>query len=587
MSQKITATHERVDDIPVIIAQLKKMRVAELLDHHFPTNGNWTGLSLGWGTVLWLTFILSEGDHRLYHVEPWVKEHQRTLSRCLGRRVQPRDCTDDRLAAVLDYVSVTENWVAFECALNQRVMRVYNLQARLARVDSTTVSACVTPEGMFQLGHSKDHRPDLPQLKIAMAALDPLGLPLTTTVVAGNTADDPLYLPEIAKVRTIIESTGLTYVGDCKMAALGTRAEIVAHQDYYLCPLSAKQMPEAELDRLLARVFSGAQSLVEVRRPNMADPMRAEQADEDEEPVAVGFEDTVEQRAQDQSGQMQCWQERRLVVRSLAFAASQEKSLRQRAARAVAAINALDERKQGKKLLPDEAAVRHAAAAILATHRVTALVQVDVRTETHQHRKRRYGVRPATTVCSERVHVSAASDEAALEQAVQRLGWRVYATNHTADDLSLEDSVAAYRSEYLIEQGFGRLKGSALSLSPLFLHDEQRIVGLICLLTVALRVLVLMQFIVRRNLQQQGTTLTGIYPGQPGRQTPRPTTEMLLRTFRGVTLSSITVNGQSFLHLTPLNEVQQRILTLLELPLETFTRIVTQLSNSGFHSRET
>jgi hypothetical protein len=29
MSTKITAIHERVDDIPVIIAQLKKMRVAE------------------------------------------------------------------------------------------------------------------------------------------------------------------------------------------------------------------------------------------------------------------------------------------------------------------------------------------------------------------------------------------------------------------------------------------------------------------------------------------------------------------------------------------------------------------------------
>jgi len=127
----------------------------------------------------------------------------------------------------------------------------------MVRIDTTTAGAYVTPEGLFQLGHSKDHRPDLPQVKIAMAVLDPLGLPLTSTVVAGQTADDPLYLPEIAKVRQTAQRTGLTYVGDCKMAALGTRAEIVAHQDYYLCPLSAKQMPDAELDRLLAPVFSG------------------------------------------------------------------------------------------------------------------------------------------------------------------------------------------------------------------------------------------------------------------------------------------------------------------------------------------
>src|ERR671922_2235385 len=86
MSPKITATHERVDDIPAIIAHLKTMRVAELLDNHFPTNGNWEGLSLGWTTVVWLAFILSEGDHRLYRVEPWGKEHLGTLRQCINRR---------------------------------------------------------------------------------------------------------------------------------------------------------------------------------------------------------------------------------------------------------------------------------------------------------------------------------------------------------------------------------------------------------------------------------------------------------------------------------------------------------------------
>jgi transposase len=43
--------------------------------------------------------------------------------------------------------------------------------------------------------------PDLPQVKISLSALDPLGLPLTTTVVSGECADDPLYVPEIKRVR--------------------------------------------------------------------------------------------------------------------------------------------------------------------------------------------------------------------------------------------------------------------------------------------------------------------------------------------------------------------------------------------------
>src|SRR5437899_3188152 len=307
MSITITATHERVDDIPAIIVHLKNMRVAELLDKHCQPNGNWQGLSLGETTVVWLAFILSEGDHRLYRVEPWVTAHRRTLSWCIGRKVTPRDLTDDRLATTLDSLSVAGRWVAFERALNQSVLRVYDLQGRVVRLDTTTVAAYVTPEGLFQLGHSKDHRPDLPQVKVAMSVLDPLGLPLTTTVVAGNTADDPLYLPELAKIRQIAQLTGLTYVGDCKMAAIVTRAEIVAHQDYYLCPLSATQVPEAELDRLLDPVFTGMLQPTDIRLPNAHG-----QIEDMDDPVAVGFAYTVEQSAKDQSGQMQCWQERHL-----------------------------------------------------------------------------------------------------------------------------------------------------------------------------------------------------------------------------------------------------------------------------------
>jgi transposase len=178
-------------------------------------------------------------------------------------------------------------------------------------------------------------------------------------------------------------------------------------------------------------------------------------------------------------------------------------------------------------------------------------------------------------VRSERVRVRGASDEATLAHAVRRLGWRVYATNHTAEQLSLAQGVAAYRREYLIEQGFGRLKGRSLSLTPLFLRYDHRVVGLICLLSVALRMLVLMQFVVRCNLQQADTTLKGISPGQPGRQTAKPTTEMMLQALRGVTLSRIKIDGKLHDYLTPLHDVQKRILELMEVPPESYDGLVT------------
>src|SRR5919198_1112437 len=169
MAEKLALISERVDDIPLLLAQIERMGLQPLLDEHFPTHGNWLGLSLGWVTVIWLTHI----------------------------------------------------------------------------VDSTTASGywTVTEDGLFQFGHSKDHRPDLPQVKVMLSALDPLGLPVATEVVPGQRADDPLYVPAITRVRESLGRRRLLYVGDCKMGALATRAFIHAGGDYYLCPLSELQVP--------------------------------------------------------------------------------------------------------------------------------------------------------------------------------------------------------------------------------------------------------------------------------------------------------------------------------------------------------
>ena len=580
MSEHITITHERTDDLPVIIAFLQKMRVAALIDTHFPTNGTWTGWSLGQMLVVWFTCIISAGDHRLSHVEPWVAAHQHTLSRSLHHEVRPRDCTDDRLATGLAYRCVAENWAECACALNPPLIRVYDLRPNTIRVDPTTVSAYVTPDGLLQLGHSKAHRPDLPQLKLALATLDPLGLPLTIATVAGNTADDPLSLPASATVRRSVGLAGLTYIGDCKRAARATRADIVAHQDFSLCPLSATQVSAEALDRLLEPIWSSEPPLEAVR-------LTAEgHAEAQAEPDAVGCAYAVEQVGHGPSGQPQRWQERRVVGRSLAHARLQAEGLRQRAQRAVDEIKALKERQQGKKRRTTAAEALQAADAIRARHRVGDIVQRGTHTIGHEETKRRYGQRPAQTRRTTSVQGEARIEQAAMVQAIRRLGWRVYATNHDQEAMNRKQVVAAYRSESLGEPGMRRLKGHALSLTPLSLPCEQRIVGLSFLLSIALRVLVLMQFGAREHLQREGTTLTGIYPGQPGRQTTRPTTEMMLHGFRGITLSRMTVNGETYEHLTPLTPVQERIVELIGIPLETFSRLAPQLSKIAFHSHE-
>ncbi len=271
MTERATIVSERVDDIPLLVAQMRRMELPTLLDSYFVVHGNRQGLSLGWTTVVWLTHVLSQADHRLNQVQPWAARRLETLRAGTGQPVQELDLTDDRLAAVLRTLADDAHWVSFERALGQTLLRVYDLQASCVRLDMTTASrdGQVTTEGLFQFGYSKDQRPDVPQVKVALASLDPLGLPLATAVVPGHRADDPLYVPLIERVGAITEQRGLLYVGDCKMAALLTRAAIAERHDHYLCPLPATQVPPDVLEAYLTTArASGPPQRVERVQPD-------------------------------------------------------------------------------------------------------------------------------------------------------------------------------------------------------------------------------------------------------------------------------------------------------------------------------
>ena len=118
-----------------------------------------------------------------------------------------------------------------------------------------------------------------------LSALDPLGLPVATQVVAGKGADDPLYIPAIKQVSQSLQGHGVLYVGDCKMAALSTRAYVQAQGDYYLCPLANTQLSDAELDAYLQPVWNGERPLLAVHRAT---------AEGEDEVIAEGYEQCIE-----------------------------------------------------------------------------------------------------------------------------------------------------------------------------------------------------------------------------------------------------------------------------------------------------
>jgi transposase len=557
MKETLTIETERADDIPLLLAHMQHMNLAGLLDKHIPAHGNRKGLSVGKVTQVWLSHILSEANHRMNHVQEWSQRRKEIIRSCGLETFEAEDMTDDRLADILRALSNDIHWSAFEQDLMENVVRVYDLQKECIRIDTTSVKsyAGVNEQGLLQYGHSKDHRPDLVQLKLVLASLDPLGLPLATEVISGEHADDPVYLPIIARVREGLKKKGLLYVGDCKMAAIQTRAIIQSQQDFYLCPLSSIQVSSEEIQQRVDELRKKEKALQSVERLNEKNEMIC---------IAQGYEISQELTTE-VNGEMQTWTERRFLIQSTSGMEAATQGLRERIKKAEQAIQALSVRKQGKMRLKTREELEKAIQEVLKKFQVKELLEVTIHEDYQEQGVRAYKGKIAAPHREVFFTLSTAQREEAIEYAISHLKWRMYATNQEKGQSTLEQAVEAYRDEYRVERNFERLKGHPFSIAPLYVQRDDHRIGLVRLLTIALRVLTLLEGIVRKNLSEEQKEIAGLYAGNPKRRTNQPTTERLLEAFENITLTVIHAAGDVQRHITPLSSLQQDILLLLGL----------------------
>jgi transposase len=477
---------------------------------------------------------------------------------------------------LLNRLDSPADWESLEADLWHTHCDVYALPVERVRLDATTSCGyhTATEDGLMQLGHSKDHRPDLAQFKLMAAVAEPTGLFLAGDVHPGNAADDPLYLPLYRRVRTLLGQAGLLYSGDCKMAALETRAEIAANRDFYLTRLPLTGVVPAQFSEWVEAAIVGDQAatLIAIRRG--------------EEFIGRGYEFERNQSAV-VDGDEHTWTERVQVIRSESAAESQAAALDRRLKQAEAAVRGLTPPPgPGRTQYTTGWELERAVSAVLAEQDATGLLTVSWERQetsrTHYVGPGRGGPNRRTTAeRSVRYQITAVMrDDAAIECLVERMGWQAQVTNAPVARLSLEDSVLGYRAGTCVERAFHQLKDQPLGIRPLFVHRDDQVRGLTHLLTLALRVLTLFEVLVRRGQDHDGEDLAGLYPGQEKRTTDRPTAQRVLEAIarKGVTLiQEVSENGCRW-HLTALPLLVKRVLGYLGLSDDVYTRLVI---NSG------
>jgi transposase len=434
----------------------------------------------------------------------------------------------------------------------------------MVRFDCTTVStyAAVNDEGLIRFGRSKDD-PKNPQIKISIAILDSLGLPICISVVPGNCADDPLYLPAIRKVRQSLQESGLLFVGDCKMAAIGTRTEIAGTGDYYLMPLPEIMCPSTEiLEKIISNESRGIPR-IQVNR---------EYPNGEEKTIAHGFEESVT-LTHSFNGEDIRWNERRIYIQSLNYAHSQNTALDNKLEQALCKIANLNRRGKGvryPKTLND-AQIR--VDSILQKYEVNDLIQVVYDVDEVFIQKQKHGNNPKRTIKEISITCSAVIDSTSYDNRCKNHGWRVYATNMPLEELSLEQVVLAYRDQYRIEDMFHRLKGKPLSLHPMLLNRDDHIDGLVKLLSIALRCIVCIEKRVHDSLKEEGKAFEGIYEYNPKKTTKTPRAERILNIFNNITLTIINPGFNQMVLITELSELQVKTLNRLKFDINLYDQI--------------
>jgi len=562
---------ERLDDIPVIFGHLQKMHIQATIDRVITPHGNWQGLSPGWVITIWLIHILSEHTHCMDRVQSWVAQRLHALQALTGQPVRELDFTDDRLALCLKMLSEAEAWQEIEAQLSQHLLRVYRLgEQPTVRLDGTTGTVYHDPEQhtLFKIGKAKSGE-FATLYKLMLASLDPLGLTLAVDVVAGNRAEDPLYVPCYQRVKEVFPESELLVVGDSKMSALETRGTIAAAGDVYLTPLAHRKDEPELLATLLAPWLEREDELERIFLPE--DRRAAEGSPDPDLALAYGF--TVTRSREAHVGEETVrWKERLLVVRSFAYARSSQKWLHRRLDKAEQALRDLTPpRGRGKRQITSKVELLAAIQRIEEKYRVQGFFTYDYHREVTERQIRAYGDRPARTERRVRYQLTVTRDAEAIAEAEFKTGWRIYATNAPAERLTLTEAVLAYRDQYLEENIFRRLQGKILSITPVYVQRDEHAQGLFHLLTLGARVLALGDYTAKQALAAKEAELAGIYPGNPKRSTATPTAERMLRVFDNLNLLLIPVEDQLHCQVTALTAVQKRILHLWDLPASLYT----------------
>jgi transposase len=483
---------------------LRDLGVASAVDELCPS-----GHDISHGQVITLLVANRlQAPRPLYKVGEWL---ERTgLSAALG--VQPEQAHDTRLGETLDAV-YSQHQAIWQKIVTRAVQR-YHLPLQWLHYDitSTYFEGVYTESEWVRFGYSRDKRPDCKQLELGVNVTGS-GLPLAFRVLVGSTADRTTPRQNLGAVRSLLteaQQRELTIIHDRGMSTPETLVWYGQQNQRFISPMTADEQLQAVLDSV---PLTELQAHPLTYRPRHAKP--------DVLPEYYGVWRQHTLRAD--NGELAV---RVLVIYSVGKARlgaqKREDSVHKLLNRLAVIQGHLNQRKYRRRDYTLEQI--HLAQRGNSAH---GLVDITLQGEDGALTLT-YGVNAEK-----------------LAQAQQRDGRYPLVTN--CEDLGENETLQQFKEQDGVEKRIGILKGP-LQVHPLWLHKDERLIGLVLVVMIALLVYCLLEHLAR----QAQRFLTG---------------RAILDLFASYTVVLVRFADDSQIWLYPeLSPPQTELLSSLELP---------------------
>lgn len=150
------------------------------------------------------------------------------------------------------------------------------------------------------------------------------------------------------------------------------------------------------------------------------------------------------------------------------------------------------------------------------------------------------------------------------KKTIQAYGWKSYITSVSSDQMTIHDALLLYRDEYRVERIFNCLK-STLNIATLFVKLESQILGMNNLLMLGIRILTLIEYVVRRENEDDSIPLSKYEHTTKKKVSDTPTAEKRLQVFGNINVTLIYRGDERTVHVTSLTDLQKELLHRLKI----------------------